>query len=494
MDRRIIPARNIAGGLRLPGDKSISHRYALLGAIADGQSVIRNYAPGADCASTLQCLQQLGVAISRRELTSEAGRGRSPMAKDLPQSGVEYPSASRTETLRSPAGGGSGGVLTAGLPIGPGATAPGGVLVAQSQVDELVIEGCGLRGFAPPRETLDAGNSGSTIRMLSGLLAGHSFRSVITGDESLRRRPMKRIIEPLEQMGAHISARDGNYPPLQVDGTQLRAIDYRLPVASAQVKSAVLLAGLLAEGETTVTEPVQTRDHTEIALLEFGAEVNRGRRTTTVQGGRALRAMELLVPGDISSAAFFLCAALLFPSSDLYLQDVGLNPTRTALLDFLSSMGAQLKVLNLGESSGELIGDVHVTGGLLQGGCVEGAMVAALIDEIPVLAVLGTQTADGLVLRNAEELRLKESDRIATIAENLRRLGARVEVRQDGFDIPGGQRLSGAELDSFGDHRIAMAFTVAALAAEGETLLHNSEAASVSFPNFFDQLEKVVER
>jgi len=493
MDRRIIPARNIAGGLRLPGDKSISHRYALLGAIAEGQTVIRNYAPGADCASTLQCLRKLGVAISRREATSETGQGQPPTAMDLPRSAVEVSAVPQTETALPPRRVAQSGVATVASPVGSG-VGPGEERTARSGMDELVIEGCGLRGFAPPQETLDAGNSGSTIRMLSGLLAGHSFRSMITGDESLRRRPMRRIIEPLEQMGAHISARAGNYPPLQVDGTLLRAIDYRLPVASAQVKSAVLLAGLLADGETIVTEPVQTRDHTEIALLQFGAEVNQGRRTTAVHGGRALQAMKLSVPGDISSSAFFLCAALLFQSSDLYLQDVGLNPTRTALLDFLTGMGAQVKLLNLGETTGELIGDIHITGGLLQGGCIEGEMVAALIDEIPVLAVLGTQTADGLVLRNAEELRLKESDRIATIAENLRRLGARVEVREDGFDIPGRQQLTGSELDSFGDHRIAMAFSVAALAAKGETLLHNSEAASVSFPNFYEQLEKVAER
>jgi 3-phosphoshikimate 1-carboxyvinyltransferase len=439
MDRRIVPAKNISGGLRLPGDKSISHRYALLSAMAEGQTSIRNYSPGADCASTLTCLEQLGVVVSRRRNGSGPERER-------------------------------------------------------SAAEELVIEGRGLGGFQPPRERLQAGNSGSTIRMLSGLLAGHLFRSVISGDESLERRPMKRIMEPLQQMGAQITARDGNYPPLQIAGMRLRGIHYRLPVASAQVKSCVLLAGLLAEGETAVTEPVQTRDHTEIALAEFGATMNRGRRTASVQGGHALKALKLAVPGDISSAAFFLCAALLFPSADLYLQDVGLNPTRTALLDFLSGMGAQVKMLNIGETTGELVGDIHVTGGPLRGGSIAAEMVAALIDEIPVLAVLGTQTEEGLTLRNAEELRLKESDRIATIAENLRRMGAEVEVRPDGFDIPGRQRLCGAELDSFGDHRIAMAFTVAALVAGGESLLHNCEAASVSFPEFFDELEKITER
>ena len=434
--RRILPAKNISGGLRLPGDKSISHRYALLGAMADGTTSIRSYAPGDDFASTLRCLKKLGVAVSRRQADSETGQ----------------PS------------------------------------------EELVIEGRGLQGLIQPQETLDAGNSGSTMRLLSGLLAGHRYRSTITGDESLQRRPMKRIMEPLTQMGACMSARDGSFPPLQIEGTALRGIEYRPPVASAQVKSSVLLAGLLAEGETTVSEPVQTRDHTEIALAQFGAEVARGPRTTAVRGGHSLQAKNLTVPGDVSSAAFFLCAALLFPASDLYLQDVGLNPTRTALLDFLRGMGAQVKVLNVSENCGEMVGDIHVTGSPLQGGRIEGEMVAALIDEIPVLAVLGAQTEEGLVLCNAEELRLKESDRIATIAENLRRMGAKVQVQPDGFHIPGRQRLSGAELDSFGDHRIAMALTVAALSAKQECLLRNSEAAVVSFPGFFDQLEKVAER
>ncbi|MBI3896442.1 MAG: 3-phosphoshikimate 1-carboxyvinyltransferase [Acidobacteria bacterium] len=436
MVREIHPAKNMVGGLRPPGDKSISHRYALLGTMAEGETSIRNYAPGADCASTLRCLGQLGAAISRRRVNSSSGE----------------------------------------------------------PVEELVLEGRGLGNLQSPRETLDAGNSGSTIRMLSGLLAGHAFHSTITGDESLQRRPMKRIIEPLEQMGASIHARDENFPPLQIDGRRLRGIEYQLPVASAQVKSAILLAGLLADGQTTVTEPVATRDHTEIALAQFGAEVVRKSRVISVRGGSNLRGQKLTVPGDISSATFFLCAALLFPNSNLYLQDVGMNPTRTAVLDFLSSLGAPLKILNIGEISGELVGDIHVMGGPLRGSRIEGPMVPGLIDEIPMLAVLGTCTSGGLSLRNAEELRFKESDRLATVAENLGRMGARVELHPDGFDIPGGQRLHGAELDSFGDHRIAMAFTIAALAAQGESSLRNSEVAAVSFPDFFERLEAVAER
>jgi 3-phosphoshikimate 1-carboxyvinyltransferase len=436
MDHRILPAGNIVGGLRLPGDKSISHRYALLGAVADGETSIRNYAPGADCASTLSCLEQLGAKVSRRHVLASPGEA----------------------------------------------------------YEELVIAGKGLGGLRAAAATLDAGNSGSTIRMLSGLLAGHPFRSVITGDESLQRRPMRRVMDPLVRMGASIQAREGEFPPLTITGSELRGIEYATPVASAQVKSAVLLAGLLAEGETTVVEPVATRDHTEIALAQFGAEVRRGRRTTMVRGRRPLRGQKLVVPGDISSAAFFLCAALLFAGSNLMIQHVGLNPTRVALLEFLTGMGAQIKVLNIGEAAGELVGDVHVSGGVLSGGRIEGDLVPGLIDEIPVLAVLGTQTREGLKLRDAKELRVKETDRIATIAENLRRMGARIEVHPDGFDIPGLQTLTGAELDSFGDHRIAMAFSVAALAAKGESVMRNSEAAVVSFPDFFERLESVLER
>jgi 3-phosphoshikimate 1-carboxyvinyltransferase len=435
MDRRIAPARNLTGGLRLPGDKAISHRYAMLGAVAEGETVIRNFAPGADCASTLRCLAGLGVRIKRRKA-----------------SGAEEPA------------------------------------------EEVVIQGRGLQGFQAPAAMLDAGNSGSTMRMLSGLLAGHPFRTVITGDESLQKRPMRRIIDPLSQMGATIEARDGGLPPLTITGAALHGIEYASPVASAQVKTAVLFAGLLARGETTITEPVATRDHTEIALAQFGAEVQRGRRTASICGGKPLRGRTLDVPGDISSAAFFLCAALLFPDSNLMLQGVGLNPTRTALLDFLAGMGAKIRILNVSEMAGELVGDIHVTGCALRGGRIEGDLTAGLIDEVPILAVLATQTDQGLALRDAKELRVKETDRIATIAENLGRMGARVTVHPDGFDIPGRQRLTGAALDSFGDHRIAMAFAVAALIASGETLIHNADAAVVSYPGFFEELDRISER
>ncbi|MSO19765.1 MAG: 3-phosphoshikimate 1-carboxyvinyltransferase [Acidobacteria bacterium] len=438
MERVIKPSKTLSGALRLPGDKSISHRYGLLAAIATGETRIRNYAPGADCASTLACVAQLGAGVERKPVQTADG-------------------------------------LT---------------------VEDIVITGRGLRGLTESAQTLDAGNSGSTMRMLSGILAGQNFRSVITGDESLQRRPMRRIMYPLAQMGAKIQATNDNFPPLAIEGTALRGIDYLLPVASAQVKSAVLLAGLLAEGETTVSEPVVTRDHTEIALTQFGAAIARAPRRTMVRGGQLLYGQRLEVPGDLSSAAFFLCAALMLPDSNLYLQGVGLNPTRTELLDFLASLGAKVQMLNLSEVSGELIGDLHVSregNARLQGGRIEGEMVAGLIDEIPVLAILGTQTQDGLELRDAKELRIKETDRIETVAQNLRRMGAEIETLPDGFNIPGKQTLQGTELDSFGDHRIAMAFAVAALVAQGESRIKDADAAVVSYPGFYDDLSRVSE-
>lgn len=431
MNQTILPARNLLGMVRLPGDKSISHRYAMLAAIAAGRSTIRGYSSAADCASTLGCLRALGVPVSRDD---------------------------------------------------------------SSQPATVTIEGKGLSGLCAPASALDAGNSGSTIRMLSGILAAQAFTSTITGDESLERRPMRRIVDPLREMGAEIQARDGNYPPLEIRGRRLHGIHYHLPVASAQVKTAVLFAGLFAHGRTTAEEDIKTRDHTEIALAQFGAVVESGRRTATVEGGHTLRALELHVPGDISSAAFFLAGALMFPDSNVTIQNVGLNPTRTKLLDFLNGMGADLRLSNVESVNGELIGDLHVSGGELIGGEIGPQLAPALIDEIPILAVLGTQSRNGLAISGAQELRVKESDRIATVAENLRRMGAQVEERPDGMVVAGGQQLRGARLDSFGDHRIAMAFSIAALLARGETVIADAQSAQVSFPEFFDTLSRVTER
>jgi 3-phosphoshikimate 1-carboxyvinyltransferase len=424
MSERISPAQGITGTIRLPGDKSISHRYAILASVAQGVSRIANYSTGADCHSTLHCLRALGI-------TTEV----------------------------------TGSIVT--------------------------IHGAGLDGLRAPTKDLDAGNSGSTIRMLTGILAAQPFTSRIAGDESLARRPMGRVIEPLRAMGAEISARDGRFPPLEIAGRPLHSIDYTLPVPSAQVKSCILLAGLYADGATVVREPMRSRDHTEIALRELGAEVRVERRVITLRGRPTLTGRDLEVPSDLSSAAFFIVAALLTPQSSLTIQGVGLNPTRSALLDFLVGMGAQIRIVDVEQRNGELAGEILVTSSRVRGGVIEGETTAALIDEIPVLAVLGAASEEGLVVRDAAELRVKETDRIATVAENLRRMGVRVEETPDGMVIPGRQSFHAAELDSFGDHRIAMAFSVAALAADGPCVIQGSEAASVSFPEFFTTLGQV---
>jgi 3-phosphoshikimate 1-carboxyvinyltransferase len=432
MKETVSPAKTIEGVITLPGDKSISHRYAMLAAIAEGTSTIDNYSTGADCQSTLGAMVALGAGVSRNN-------------------------------------------------------------------GKLIIEGGPLH---PPAADLDAGNSGSTIRMLSGILAAQPFTARIGGDESLSRRPMDRIIKPLTEMGACIharqdGAREGRFPPLEIQGSPLRSIDYTLPVPSAQVKSCVLLAGLFAEGDTIVREPVRTRDHTEIALREFGAEVEVHRRVIRLTGGNmsadgaGLTGRELTVPGDLSSAAFFIVAALLAPESNLVIHGVGLNPTRAALLDFLVSMGASIKVLDLHETGGEVVGDLRVRSSKMEGGVIEGAMTAALIDEIPALAVLGAAADGGLTVRDATELRVKETDRIATLEANFHRMGVEIQTAPDGFSVPGRQTFHAAEIDSAGDHRIAMAFAVAALAADGPCVIDGAEAAGVSFPEFFSTLRQI---
>ena len=424
MQQRISPASAITGAITLPGDKSISHRYAMISAIADGDSRLHNYSTGADCHSTLGCVRTLGIEVE------EAGT-------------------------------------------------------------EVVIRGRGLDGLRTPAGDLDAGNSGSTIRMLSGILAAQPFISRIFGDESLSRRPMQRIMRPLAEMGAEIHAREDKFPPLEIHGARLRPIDYTLPVPSAQVKTCVLFAGLFAEGRTSVSEPVASRDHTEIALREFGAELSVVQRVISLTGRPHLTGREVMVPSDLSSAAFFIVAALLVPGSQLTIRGVGLNPTRSALLDFLTGMGARILIPTLESRNGESIGDVVVQHSDLKGGTVEGALTAALIDEIPVLAVLGAATEEGLIVKDAGELRVKETDRIRTVVENLRRLGVEAEERADGMVIPGRQKFLAGEFDSFGDHRIAMAFAVAALRADGESVIEGAEAASVSFPEFWSTLARI---
>ncbi|HET9402348.1 MAG TPA: 3-phosphoshikimate 1-carboxyvinyltransferase [Candidatus Acidoferrales bacterium] len=439
MAKKIIaPAQSVNGTVALPGDKSISHRYAMLAAIAEGTSTLSNYAEAADCQSTLDCLKRLGIHV---------------------------------ESVRERATNGSGANL-------------------------LRIAGAGLHGLRRSRRGLDAGNSGTTMRLMAGVLAGQEFESTITGDKSLRRRPMKRVIEPLSKMGAEIRAEEGGVAPLQIRGTQLHGMEYEPATPSAQVKSCVLLAGLFAEGETTVVEKIRTRDHTELALEQFGVEVERGERSVSVRGGAELRGCNLQVPGDLSSAVFFIAAALILPDSSLALRDVGLNPTRTAILDVLAELGASISLVSVHESGGELVGDIGVRSSSLEGGVIGGAQVAQLIDELPMLAALAPFTEKGIEIRDAGELRVKESDRIAALAENLRRMGATVEECEDGLRIAGKSagRLHGAEIEPRGDHRIAMAFSIAALGTEGQSTIRDAECAAVSFPAFFDTLASVTER
>jgi 3-phosphoshikimate 1-carboxyvinyltransferase len=423
----IAPGGTMSGVVELPGDKSISHRYAILAALAEGRSGIANYSTAADCRSTLGCLERLGVE-------TKIGRER-----------------------------------------------------------EVLITGAGLAGLKAPKRALDADNSGSTMRMLTGVLAGQAFTSTLTGDASLRRRPMRRVIEPLREMGAEIHSHDGDVAPLEIRGGKLRAIDYSLPVPSAQVKSAILLAGLYADGVTTVREAVRTRDHTELALREFGARVETAKGAVRVHPRPKLEARQLVVPGDLSAAVFLIGAALVLPKSALVIHNVGLNPTRAKVLDFLISMGAEIHVAAVESRNGELVGDISVQHAALAGGDISGAQVAEMIDELPMVAALGPFTEKGITIHDAKELRVKESDRIATLAQGLQRMGARVEEFPDGMRVEGrvAGKLRGAKVDPQGDHRIAMALAVAGLGAEGDTVIQDAGCVAVSFPEFFGTMDKL---
>jgi 3-phosphoshikimate 1-carboxyvinyltransferase len=430
----IHPAKYLTGGVEPPGDKSISHRYAMLSALAEGASELRHFAAAADCHSTLNCMSALGAGV-------------------------------------------------------------------KIDKDTVRVTGRGAEGLKSSWRQLDAGNSGTTIRLLTGILAGQNFTTRLSGDASLQKRPMGRVVSPLRQMGADIRAREDNFAPLEIRAAKLRGIHYKMPMASAQVKSAVLLAGLFAEGVTSVTEPARTRDHTELALEEFGISVEKHGNSIQIQGtggngGGKLRGRSLDIPGDISSAVFFIAAASMFPDSNLLIHNVGLNPTRTAILDFFASMGAALQVVSLRTAHGEVVGDLSVKGASLKGGVVEKEQVPLVIDELPMLAALGPYTEEGIEIRDAKELRVKESDRIAALVENLRRMGATVDERPDGLRVEGRQagRLRGAEIEPHGDHRIAMAFAVTGLAADGATTIREADCAAVSYPTFYEDLERVAER
>lgn len=424
---RVASATRLRGDFQLPGDKSISHRSAMFAAIGEGVSRLSNYSSARDCQSTLNCLEALGVKIERKP-------------------------------------------------------------------ELIVIEGAGIDGLREAARALDVGNSGSTIRMLSGILAGQNFTTEITGDESIQRRPMKRVIDPLVMMGARIESREGGFAPLVIHGGNLKAIEYTPPVASAQVKSCALLAGLFADGVTTVIEKTPTRNHTEVMMRECGAAIEvtkteAGERIS-VTGRKPLGALgDYIVAGDQSSASFFIVAALIVPDAELRLRHIGINPSRTALMDALKSMGARIEIENPRVARGEPVADILIRSSNLNGDLeLSGEVIANLIDEIPILAIAGARLDGTLTIRDARELRVKESDRIRSIVDNLRRMEVEVEEFDDGLRLRGGQRLRGARVDSFDDHRIAMSFAVAGLIAEGETEILNADAASVSLPEFYNLL------
>ncbi|MFY0218927.1 3-phosphoshikimate 1-carboxyvinyltransferase [Bacillus cytotoxicus] len=414
--------KGLNGTITIPGDKSISHRAVMFGAIAEGTTKVSNFLLGEDCLSTIACFRKLGVKID--------------------QSG-----------------------------------------------NDVTIYGKGLAGLQEPREVLDVGNSGTTIRLMLGILANVPFHCTIIGDDSIGKRPMKRVTDPLREMNAQIDGReDGQYTPLSIRGGNIKGIHYDSPVASAQVKSAILLAGLKGEGVTTVTEPLQSRDHTERMLRAFGCTVEVTGQTVSLRGGQSLIGTEIEVPGDISSAAFFLVAGAIVPNSKIVLKNVGLNPTRTGIIDVLQKMGAILSVDHVRNEEFEPCGDITIETSKLQGIEIGGSLIPRLIDEIPIIALLATQATGTTVIKDAEELKVKETNRIDTVVQELKKLGVKIEATSDGMIIYGNQKLQGGIVDSHGDHRIGMMLAIASCIADGEVEIQRSDAVSVSYPNFFDQL------
>ncbi len=426
MKEAIRPVRKLVGEIRVPGDKSISHRAVMLGALAEGTTVISGFLEGADCLSTIGCFRSLGVDIVV-------------------------------------AGGGS-----------------------------VTVSGKGLQGLMEPADVLNCGNSGTTTRLLMGILAGQPFYATLTGDDSLRERPMARVAIPLRQMGAKISGRqNGTKAPLTVEGGQLQALHYRSPVASAQLKSAVLLAGLFAEGETIVSEPYKSRDHTERMLSFFGAQVSSTDNTAQVTGRPRLQGRPVVVPGDISSAAFFMVAASIVAKGEVVIRNVGINHTRDGIIEVLRRMGAKIELLDYREEAGEPVADLVVQPARLRGVTIDGTIMPRLVDEIPVLAVAAAAAEGETLITGAAELRIKETDRLTAVATELGRLGAVVEELPDGLRISGGKPLSGAICQSYGDHRMAMAMAVAGLIAAGETIIEEAECVAVSYPDFFQDLRRL---
>lgn len=416
---------SLKGSIQVPGDKSISHRSIMFGAIASGTTTVEGFLLGEDCLSTIDCFRNLGVEI-------------------------------------------------------------------RLDHEKVTITSKGIAHWKEPSRVLDTGNSGTTTRLMLGLLAGTNFHSVMAGDDSIAKRPMKRIVEPLRQMGADIRGREGGrFTPLAINGTQLKAINYSLPVASAQVKSAILLAALQATGTTAIEEPVATRDHTEIMLRQFGAEINRNGSTIEIAGGQELAARHVKVPGDISSAAFMIGAALVTRGSEITLENVGINPTRTGILDVISEMGADFEILET-ETEGERVADLVIRSSELTGIEIGGELIPRLIDEIPVIALIATQCQGTTVIKDAEELRVKETDRITAVVDELTKMGADIRATEDGMVIKGPTQLNGAAMTTYGDHRLGMMAAVASLAAEGPVTIDEPDCIAVSYPGFMDHLNSLV--
>jgi 3-phosphoshikimate 1-carboxyvinyltransferase len=423
---KISQANRISGEVQVPGDKSISHRSVMFGALAEGTTTIHGFLPGADCLSTISCFRRMGIEI-------------------------------------------------------------------EQQGDQVTVHGKGWFGLREPEQHLDVGNSGTTIRLMAGILATQPFHAVMEGDDSIARRPMRRVVAPLREMGARIDGRkNGEFTPLSIRGGELTGIEYHSPVASAQVKSALLLAGLQAKGKTVVSEPHLSRDHTERMLKAFGVEVERDGLTVSVTGGQTLKGRTIHVPGDISSAAFLIAAVMVVPGSSLLIKNVGVNPTRTGIIDAVRAMGGRIELMNERVVNEEPVADLAVTYSDLAGTVIEGDLIPRLIDEIPVIAVMATQARGKTIIRNAEELRVKETDRIATVVSQLAKFGAKITPTEDGMIIEGPIKLTAAAIDSMGDHRIGMAMAIAGLAATGETTVANADAINVSFPGFAELLEKII--
>lgn len=415
--------KSLSGEIKIPGDKSISHRSVMFGSIAHGVTRVTNFLPGDDCLSTISCFRKLGVTIDERD-------------------------------------------------------------------NELIINGNGFEGLKEANEVLDVGNSGTTIRLLLGILAGRPFFSSLVGDESIAKRPMTRVTDPLAKMGAQIDGRkNGSYTPISIRGGGLNPIHYQLPVASAQVKSALILAGLQADGESTIIELAETRDHTERMIRKFGGQIRKDNKVIKVNGGQKLTAADVQVPGDISSAAFFLVAAAIVPGSEIVLKNVGLNPTRTGIIEVMNNMGADLQIINHNVDSFEPSGDILIKASNLNGTVIEGELIPKLIDEIPIIALLATQATGKTIIKDASELKVKETNRIDTVVEELRKFGAAIEATDDGMIIHGNSKLSGGTVSSHGDHRIGMMLAIAALVCQDVVELENPQAIAVSYPNFFNHLD-----